>query len=312
MMPTVTMGQFLTSPSCPAATGGRAKTAVRAVVEAAQCVLLLKNATVRAEVFGRYWHSAPSEEANDAIDRFFEALAIETPGPTTWVQYAIEPCGWLASYPRLTATPEITLRRDFAIRIDIVRGHGRYVAYELDEDMTRIVFAYQGLLKRCNRSARVAAKRLARAHARTDADDRIIDLCIGLEALLGSGFSETVHRLSMRASALLAQLWGQSSAELYRATRDLYAIRSKVVHGDHNPYNEPMLKLGGGQVHASRFATAALVSLLHLLIPDDKFDPAQVDQQFIFSAFDIAATHAQDQSKIPGDASTQNLCGESG
>lgn len=145
-------------------------------------------------------------------------------------------------------------------------------------------------MKHCNKSARVAAKRLARSRVRSDPDDRIVDLCIGLEALLGSGFSETVHRLSMRAAALLVQLWGGSSAEIYKATRDLYALRSRIVHGDPKPYDEQLLQLGNDQIHVSRFATEALATLLRSLIADEQFEPRRVDQDFVFSAFDAVAT----------------------
>lgn len=272
----------------------------KSTIGAARNALLIKGATVRVEGFGSSHFSHPSQEANDSIERFFEALAVEAPGVATWVEFAILPCNWSANYRPSVSHPKAMLRRDYATRIDSVLRRGRYDSYDLDEDTTHQVLANQQRLKICNKSARVAAKRLARARARPDDDDRIIDLCIGLEALLGSGFSETVHRLSMRAAALLGRLWDGSSADLYKATRDLYHIRSRLVHGDHKPYDEPMLKVGGDQVHASRFAVAALASLLRHLIPDDRFDPAKVDEQFIFTAFDaVTATQINREKDSP-------------
>jgi len=241
----------------------------------AKVSLRMANATVRVEGFGSLHYAYPSQESDDAIARFFEALAIEAPGPTTWVQVAIEPCNWSAKFNRSGGSTTVTLRRDFATRIDAVYRRGLYDPYNLNDDQSNLILADQELLKHSNKSIRVAARRLARARCRPDGDDRIIDLCIGLEALLGSGFSETVHRLSMRAAVLLSKLWGISSAEVYKATRDLYALRSRVVHGDTKPYGETMLNLDGVPIHASRFATAALASLLKRLIGDEEFDPAR-------------------------------------
>jgi hypothetical protein len=60
-----------------------------------------------------------------------------------------------------------------------------------------------------------------------------------------------------------------------------------------------MLQIGDMPIHASRFATSALVSLLRRLIPDEKFAPDHVDKQFIFPAFDVVATlqHIDDSEK---------------
>lgn len=225
------------------------------------------------------------EETEDHIARFFEALSIHAPGTTTWVEFAIEPAAWLADYG-LAEETWVALRRDYASRLDSVARRGEYDQYDLDEASSAAVLLYQELLNNCHKSARIAAKRLVRALERPDDDDRIIDLCIGLEALLGSGFSEVVHRLSLRASALLGHRWGLSSFEIYKAMRDLYSIRSKIVHGDSKPYEEPMIKVGNERMHASRFAVGALSSLLKLLVADRSFAPEKVDEAYIFTAFD--------------------------
>lgn len=273
----------------------RAETADLDLIGESRSALRIRNAPVDVFGFGDYFSVGLSAETDDDTSRFFEALNIHSPGRTTWVIYVMEPEGWAGNLASRTSAV-VALRRDYASRLDRITFFSPYRPSRLDEASTADVLTFQELLRHCNGSIRVAAKRLVRSGLRTDDDDRIIDLCIGLEALLGSGFSETVHRMSMRSAALLSQLWSGSgsSSELYRATRDLYAVRSKIVHGNHKPYDEPLLQVGETRVHASRFATAALAALLKRVVPDASFAPEKVDEMFVFSALDIAAELAHE------------------
>lgn len=257
------------------------------IMQQAKCALLLRDIPVRVEGFGIYHYASPSVQAESEIDRFFEALNIESPGSVTWVQSSIKPLDWSAQYVFRDRRSAFSLRCDYATRIDLVSRWRGYSAYDVDLAKTENVLRFQKLLATCHKSVRVAARRLMLASTRSTDEDRVIDLCIGLEALLGSGFSETVHRLSMRSAALLMQLgWAGPSSALYAATRDLYAYRSRVVHGDPGPHKKALLDIGGVPIHATRFATAALSSLLRYTVADPSFDPARLDDRFIFSAFD--------------------------
>ena len=92
----------------------------------------------------------------------------------------------------------------------------------------------------------------------------------------------------MRAAAMLVQAGWPDSRVLYRAVRDTYAYRSKVVHGVRGPYKEVELHIDGEMIHAARFATAALSSIIELALNIDSFNPEKVDEQFIFPALDSA------------------------
>jgi hypothetical protein len=53
-------------------------------------------------------------------------------------------------------------------------------------------------------NVRLAARRLSLACLRAADDDRIVDACVGLEALLGDGHDELSHRLALRAATAFA------------------------------------------------------------------------------------------------------------
>jgi hypothetical protein len=164
------------------------------------------------ESFGYYHHMSATEDLMDKIDRFFEALAVEAPGPTTWAQMALISRSWSAHYTGKSFNVELITPRDYAIRLDSVTRFRSCSAYDLTSEQTEAILHNKDLLTRCHKSVRVATRRLVSARARTSDEDRIIDLCIGIEALLGSGFSETVHRICMRAAAMLTLIGWHSSA----------------------------------------------------------------------------------------------------
>jgi Apea-like HEPN len=53
---------------------------------------------------------------------------------------------------------------------------------------------------------------------------------MALEALLGDGGAEITHKLAQRSAALVSRSRAQRLTE-YGVVKDLYRIRSKLVHG---------------------------------------------------------------------------------
>jgi hypothetical protein len=79
----------------------------------------------------------------------------------------------------------------------------------------------------------LAARRLSLAATRPADDDRTVDACIGLEALLSEGRDELSHRLALRAATALGtrSLHRPDPQTIYEAVKKVYAHRSAVVHG---------------------------------------------------------------------------------
>ncbi|SRR6266851_4335970 len=108
--------------------------------------------------------------------------------------------------------------------------------------------------------------RYASTATRKEAHDRLIDSVIALESLLGSDSQvEAGFRLSTRGGWLLGSS-PESRREVAKQLRDLYGVRSKVVHGD----PDALRKL---DPHLAHHATEAvdLVRLILLKVADKPF-----------------------------------------
>lgn len=79
---------------------------------------------------------------------------------------------------------------------------------------------------------RLPIRRLRESTLRSNQEDAIVDLVIGLESLLCSDSPqlETTHRFRLRGAALLPKEYG-NSRERIDLMNDLYRLRSAIVHG---------------------------------------------------------------------------------
>ncbi|MER5332371.1 hypothetical protein [Micromonospora sp. NPDC002717] len=258
----------------------------RSSLQRATHAVKLENVKCIPGGYGEYFDICMDEAGEDALARFFQGMAVALPGRTTYAQVGYLARGWSAFATAGPSAPFTHLLRDYALRLD--RIDDREPVQVSPAKAEEISSLAEALLK-AHLSVRVAARRLANSYERDDDEDRIIDLCIALEALLGSGSGETVHRLSLRAAALLTRAGWSDSKEIYSATKDMYSYRSRVVHGTPGPHKKDLLDIGGMPIHASRFALAALCTLLRLALQNGGFNPAKLDDDYIFSAFDVAA-----------------------
>jgi Apea-like HEPN len=79
---------------------------------------------------------------------------------------------------------------------------------------------------------RLASRRLTTATLRIVDDDRTVEACIGIEALLGEGRDELSHRMALRAATALAASENPADPHvIYNLVKKVYAHRSAVVHG---------------------------------------------------------------------------------
>lgn len=88
-------------------------------------------------------------------------------------------------------------------------------------------------LRTATPNVRLATRRLSLAVLRDADDDRTVDACIGLEALLGGGRDELSYRLSLRAATALGTRPENpaDARKIYDVTKKVYSHRSAVVHG---------------------------------------------------------------------------------
>lgn len=121
-----------------------------------------------------------------------------------------------------------------------MQGPGRDICYSrlrdrsVSFDANRVALAREVMdilgdeKGRCGR----AAYRIERAGSRLDDVDRLVDYIIALETLLTSGGEqgEVGYRLRMRTARVVAT--PERRTEIRKFIRDVYSLRSKVIHGE--------------------------------------------------------------------------------
>nr|WP_256342805.1 HEPN domain-containing protein [Streptomyces sp. MW-W600-10] len=262
--------------------------------------LEIKDVPALAGGCGAYFEVEPYEATFDVVNQFFEASSLESTSPVGYAQMIFSPNGWFGNVDAEGVTDSTYLCRDHPTRLDNLTRHSA----DLDSAAFDRIHDHFDRLNRGHPSLRVAARRLNRALSRESDEDRIVDLCIGLEAILGggSGSGEIVHKISMRAGAMLSRSGWGGSGEILGSVKDIYSYRSKVVHGIPGPHKKQLIHVDEVPVHASRYALAALRQVLKTALQVEGFNPDKVDALFVYSALDFTALQMQeghDPSEAP-------------
>lgn len=226
----------------------------------------------------------PTEETWSRLNDFLAMLSLSAKGFVGYAEAAV-----IAPADGPEPAVHSFMLRDFASRLDAASA---IASTELSTDQLMVSIDRWRKLPARHPSLRTAAQRLLDAWLRApDSHDQIVDFCIGIEALVGEGATELVNRISLRTAALLATAGWEPSSDTAKAIRDIYSYRSQVVHGVPAPYKKEMIAMSGGRpMHAVRFALAALMGLLELYFVHEDLSPGQIDERFIFAAFDSQAT----------------------
>jgi len=168
----------------------------------------------------------------DQAELICQALRVLTAQGLGFAQLLLRPLGWADSWTHNLPAMEVhgTVRRypDWFDNYGWLRPPD-----PLPRDLVGRLPAVVSGLSTSDGNVQLAARRLSQARLRNDEDDRIIDACIGLEALLSKDRDELSHRLSLRAAAALSshptEPWRASV--VYAAMKRIYEHRSTVVHG---------------------------------------------------------------------------------
>jgi hypothetical protein len=121
---------------------------------------------------------------------------------------------------------------------------------------------------KADRSTRLALRRLSLADLRDDGDDKLVDACIGIEALLSDDSIEIAHKIATRGAAVLATRVAEpiDARYTFRMLKAVYERRSFLVHGSTpgKKRREPktIFELNGAKMPTSMLATTLLHSRL--------------------------------------------------
>ena len=110
---------------------------------------------------------------------------------------------------------------------DLTRGHASKVGSLLQ--------AWPGVKGGNQRRLELGLARLVsstrRNRGRFWIEDRILDVAVALEVLYSLDAGELTHKLSTRAAYLLGSGSAEDRVDVFDAVRDLYEVRSSIVHG---------------------------------------------------------------------------------
>ncbi|QNN53562.1 HEPN domain-containing protein [Nocardioides mesophilus] len=231
-----------------------------------------------------FWPVEPPSEV-EQVERFFEALATVSDAPSGYMQIVCRPVGWSPGYrgplPRLLTGPLVLDRS--STRLD--PGHEPLDAIAGDR-LTELLLAYDALHE--GGSVALAAERLLSAERRNSEADRVVDLCIGLEALLSDPNGETTYKIKMRTAAMLSLAGVHEPARYISAMSRVYAHRSAIVHG-RKPERTRTVVLGEEEVPTEQVARAVLRSVLQIRIANPALTPERIDVDLIGAALNAAA-----------------------
>jgi hypothetical protein len=231
------------------------------------------------------WLRAPDGPPADVpeLPLFFQALRATSDAPTGYVQVMYRPIGWAHRYRGSLPVIEHGPLVDMASKL--LQPNMEPVEL-LSKSRIEKLQAYYSSLEETGGSTDIAAQRLFESELRERDADRILDLCIGIEALVAGNPGDTTYKIMTRSAAVLARRGLGPAAEVMRAAKTIYAYRSSVVHGRGKSHKSESLTLDGQQLSAVNGARLILRELLRARLEDPKMDSDTIDVDIIARALD--------------------------
>ncbi|WP_329007641.1 HEPN domain-containing protein [Micromonospora rifamycinica] len=216
----------------------------------------------------------PAELSVEITQTVAEAIHIVTEKTTGYAQVLVRPHDWAESWvqdlPPLWSAwsgrvypEELNDRRWDKDLTPITAGDA--------DEIVRIAKA----LKAAPKNVQIAARRCRRTTFRDDTEDLVLDVAIGIEALVGKEPDALTHRMAQRAAIALAD--NIPPENTYSLLKQFYGIRSKIAHGE-TP-KRWTVKLNGQEFQA-RWAGLFLLRMLlrSRLLADKPWDAASLDK----------------------------------
>jgi hypothetical protein len=232
-------------------------------------------------------YDRPGWWPTEPIDRFFDALRVVTGVDTGYAQLCMLPLeGWAQTYrlglPPLVLGPQVRRYPEYFDDFGWLRDD---VAPISGQALSEVGDLYRALGERPRLS--LAARRLSAAMLRTDDQDKILDLLIGLEALLGDeAKSEMTYKLALRTAAVLAATGDFDPALVFADVKRLYAYRSAVAHGDaERARKRRTIRRPDGLEHSAIDLAARYLrqTIRFLSMREDLDDPGEIDARLLLS-----------------------------
>lgn len=266
--------------------GGYSDTYELLVVSSATHILELQNySSENAPVFSpRAWDYEESYPV-DTIDKWFAAYRIVTGNHTGYGQLLSFPINWGVREGNLIDVHGVKTRR---YPNSFIRKR-----FDLDptpkisrKEIDIVSMLFRALIENKSKSLDIAIKRLNMAYLRDTDEDTILDLMIGIEALViaNDDLGEISYKVSTRTALILSTLssYPHTIAETVGHIKKLYRFRSKVVHGETIPETLKIIKFTeDSSISAVDLARTVLEFLVVAVTANPELsDPSKIDAFF--------------------------------
>lgn len=236
----------------------------------------------------------------DEIDRFFDSLRVVTGIDTGYAEAFIIPerQTWAYDFRRdLPAVVEGASARRYPSNFDDF-GWNKERDPLTEEQLVEVSEIYGGLGGRD--SIGLAARRLSAGMLRETEDDAVLDLLIGLEAVLSDhDKGELTYKLALRTAAVLGQLPAYNPSIIFGQVKRLYGYRSAVAHGRTKQVAKlRKIESGDEEIPAIALATELLREVIRQLVKrSDLSSPSDIDSRLILQSLGAPLCEAD-----PGDS----------
>lgn len=215
------------------------------------------------------------------IDRFFEAAHMVSELDPGYAQIVFRPVGWAPGYQGMRS-PLVPGQ---------LTGYRYFLMNDELDDETEDVRLFYRRLSECSNNMRVASERFRMAAQRDNDTDKIIDLCVALEALLGvDDRQEISYKLALRSAAVLAGNGLDHVDFFFSCVKQAYSYRSQVVHGASRTGKSTTIDVDGNRHPVTLVIERLLRALLRFSLRRGAMDGKIADNEFVIPAL---ATYAR-------------------
>lgn len=180
----------------------------------------------------RVWRGEGRAVDLSRVDEIIEAVRIVSGASTGYAQVLFRPRGWADRWHyNLPAVDRLGAFRRYPASFDNYGWlrPGEKINNAQVGSLPSIVKSIRG----ADKATKLAVRRLSLATLRDDMDDKLVDACIGIEALLSNDSIEISHKIATRGAVVLAVKSDvpMDASLAFGMLKAVYARRSELVHG---------------------------------------------------------------------------------
>jgi hypothetical protein len=219
------------------------------VIGAATHSLVLKEWTIKNSILDQRRETLNDirtySSAIQEIEKFFASFRSETAVETGYSQIVVTPIGWADSWQAYLPPVDVVTVRAYP---DHFEKHSWLKTPPVIEEDTcnNVAEIFNALRNAPDNRLVLAVRRLNSAFLRTNEEDSILDVTMGLETLLTSDTrTEITYKLAMRAAALstIEKFEGLSPEDVFNNCKKIYDYRSSVIHGSKKAKKKRIIRL---------------------------------------------------------------------